>query len=99
MRFLSLKLLMAVCIFPYVFGILDRLEFHLLSFAGFPGSAAHSNGRVLLNADVTRRFTVYNAPVAKGANKTNVRKERKAEIQSDGLRIWFFFFALCPCYP
>ena len=31
-----------------------------------------------------RRFTVYNAPVAKGANKTAVRKERKAEIQSSG---------------
>jgi len=31
-----------------------------------------------------RRFTVYNAPVAKGANSTSVRKERKAELQSGG---------------
>jgi len=31
---------------------------------------------------VSCRFSVYNEPVAKGANKAAVRKGRKADVQS-----------------
>ena len=61
---------------------LDSIDNHLLSCISVRRTLLTC--RALLDIALTRRFTVYNAPVAKGANKTNIRKERKAEIQSDG---------------